>query len=115
MSFFKKLFGKNKAEQKEEQKLQQPEEQRVEQREEQKTEIKIQQPPEQKIEQEEEHIEESSDEIKLSWIAAAENPWGYHLLDLRPFSQTMISTSANQQMAMNAISYGGESGTSFLV
>lgn len=101
MSFFKKLFGKNKVEQKE--KL------REELREEPKTEIKIHQPQEQEKEQK----EESSDEIKLSWIAAAENPWGYDLLDLRPFSQTMISTSGNQQMAMNAISYGGESGTSF--
>ena len=109
MSFFKKLFGKNK------------EEQKAELSEEQKSAPKIQQPEEQKAEikipQLEEHIipedKESSDEIKLSWIAAAENPWGYELLDLRPFSQTMISTSANQQMAMNAISYGGESGTSF--
>lgn len=113
MSFFKKLFGKNKTEQeveqKAEQKIQQPEELKAEQREE----IKIQQPVKQKIEEEEEQKEESSEEIKLSWIAAAENPWGYDLLDLRPFSQTMISTSGNQQMAMNAISYGGESGTSF--
>lgn len=109
MSFFKKLFGKNK------------EEQKTELREEQKAAPKIQQPEEQKAEikipQLEEHIiqedKESSDEIKLSWIEAAENPWGHDLLDLRPFSQTMISTSGNQQMAMNAISYGGESGTSF--
>lgn len=83
MSFFKNLFGKKKEEQ--------------------------QTTQQQKVDQ----IEELSDEIILSWIPASENPWERDLLDLRPFSQTMISTSENQQMAMNAVSYNGESGTSF--
>lgn len=55
----------------------------------------------------------SSDQIELSWIPETENPWGHKLLDLRPFSQTMISTSENKEMAINAISYNAENGTSF--
>lgn len=97
MSFFKKLFGKNKPEQEQE---------------EQKVEKQVQEPnaaePKRAAQK-----EESSEETELSWIAAEENPWGHRLLDLRPFSQTMISTSENPLMATNAISYGGESGTSF--
>lgn len=55
----------------------------------------------------------SSNEVELTWINSTENPWGYKLLDLRPFTQTMISTSENQKMAENAISYNSENGTSF--
>ncbi|WP_289665729.1 ankyrin repeat domain-containing protein [Flavobacterium panacagri] len=57
--------------------------------------------------------QEESNETKLAWIKAEENPWGCELLDLRPFTQTMISTSENPIMAQNAVSYNGESGTSF--
>lgn len=91
MSFLRNLFGKNKVE------------------------PKIEQNVEPKIEQysKPEEEEEISDEIKLSWIEAAENPWGRRILDLRPFTLTMISTSQNQKMAVNAISYGSENGTSF--
>jgi len=49
----------------------------------------------------------------LPWIDPSENPWRLKLLDLRPISQTMLSTSQNPQMATNAISYGGEDGTFF--
>jgi hypothetical protein len=52
-------------------------------------------------------------EDNLPWIEASENPWGLKLLDLRPISQTMLSTSQDPQMATNAISYGGEDGTFF--
>ena len=57
--------------------------------------------------------EETNNEIVLPWINPEENPWGIKLLDLRPITQTMISTSQNQKMAENAISYGGENGTTF--
>jgi hypothetical protein len=97
MSFFKKLFGKNNPEQKQE-------EQKVEK---QVQESKATEPKRAA------QKDESPEETELSWIAAEENPWGHRLLDLRPFSQTMISTSENPLMATNAISYGGESGTSF--
>lgn len=55
----------------------------------------------------------TSDDKPFQWIEASENPWGIRVLDLRPFTQTMISTSQNPQMATNAISYGGEDGTFF--
>ncbi|MCX6317065.1 MAG: ankyrin repeat domain-containing protein [Bacteroidetes bacterium] len=49
----------------------------------------------------------------LPWIEASDNQWGIRLLDLRPISQTMVSTSTDPQMAHNAISYSAEDGTSF--
>ncbi|RZL37215.1 MAG: hypothetical protein EOO96_05465 [Pedobacter sp.] len=55
----------------------------------------------------------SSIEESLPWIEASENVWHLRLLDLRPISQTMQSTSKDPQMATNAISYGGEDGTNF--
>ena len=52
-------------------------------------------------------------EESLPWIEPSENAWGLRLLDLRPISQTMLSTSKDPQMATNAISYGGEDGMHF--
>lgn len=49
----------------------------------------------------------------LRWISPDENPWGLKVLDLRPISQTMLSTSRDSKMAENAISYGQEDGTTF--
>lgn len=57
--------------------------------------------------------ESKNSEENLPWIEPTENPWNVRLLDLRPISQTMLSTSQNQQMAVNAISYGTEDGRSF--
>jgi ankyrin repeat protein len=57
--------------------------------------------------------EDSSDDKQFQWIEASENPWGIRVLDLRPFTQTMLSSSLDPQMATNAISYGGEDGTFF--
>ncbi|WP_177735179.1 ankyrin repeat domain-containing protein [Flavobacterium inviolabile] len=57
--------------------------------------------------------EPETTEAILPWIEPSENPWNVKLLDLRPISQTMLSSSQNSQMATNAISYGGEDGTSF--
>ena len=57
--------------------------------------------------------EQSSNEIDLPWIDPADNPWGVKLLDLRPLTQTVLSTSQDPRMAENAISYGGEDGTIF--
>ena len=70
MSFFRKLFGKNKS-------------------------------------------AKMSGEIELPWIYPGDNPWGVKLLDLRPFTQTLLSTSTDPGMAANAVSYNGEDGTSF--
>lgn len=52
-------------------------------------------------------------EEDLPWINPTENPWGIRLLDLRPLSQSIISTSPDPQMARNAISYSGDDGTIF--
>ncbi|MDR0196132.1 MAG: ankyrin repeat domain-containing protein [Myroides sp.] len=54
-----------------------------------------------------------SKEKDLPWIEASQNPWNIKLLDLRPISQTMLSTSKDPLMANNAVSYSGEDGTIF--
>lgn len=51
---------------------------------------------------------------EVRWIEAADNPWGVRLLDVRPVTLTMTSTSADPQCAANAVSYGGEDGTVFV-
>lgn len=51
---------------------------------------------------------------QLNWIEANNNPWNTRLLDLRPISQNMLSTSKDPQMASNAISYNQEDGLIFL-
>jgi hypothetical protein len=61
-----------------------------------------------KKEQNQSNLEES-----LPWIESSDNPWRIKLLDLRPVTQAMLSTSSNPQMATNAVSYGGEDGTIF--
>ena len=57
--------------------------------------------------------EDKTPEYQFQWIEPADNPWGVRVLDLRPFTQTMLSTSENPQMATNAVSYGGEDGIVF--
>jgi len=52
-------------------------------------------------------------EERLLWIEPSQNPWNIRLLDLRPISQNMLSTSQNPLMASNALSYGGEDGSLF--
>ncbi len=53
-------------------------------------------------------------DISLPWIEAQDNRWGIRLLDLRPLTQTVLSTSKDPQMAENALSYNTEDGTSFI-
>ena len=50
----------------------------------------------------------------IQWIAPADNPWGVRLLDLRPVTLGMISTSADPECAAHAVSYGHEDGSSFI-
>ena len=57
--------------------------------------------------------EKKTTEYDLKWINAEQNPWGLKILDLRPISQTMLSTSKDPKMATNAISYSQEDGTTF--
>jgi hypothetical protein len=50
----------------------------------------------------------------IPWIDADQNPWGVPVLDVRPVTRRMLSTSTNPQCAVNAISFGGEDGTCFI-
>jgi hypothetical protein len=60
------------------------------------------------------HEKPSSNLPTLTWIEAGDNPWGIRLLDLRPITQGMLSTSQDPQMAANAASFGADDGTSFI-
>ncbi|MBZ5542608.1 MAG: ankyrin repeat domain-containing protein [Acidobacteriia bacterium] len=50
----------------------------------------------------------------INWVEAADNPWGVRVLDVRPVTLTMLSTSKDPQCAANAISFGQDDGTSFI-
>ena len=52
-------------------------------------------------------------EYDLKWIRPDQNPWGLKILDLKPISQTMLSSSKDPKIAANAISYSQEDGTTF--
>ncbi len=58
--------------------------------------------------------EEDKNKYNLSWIEPDDNPWEIKLLDLRPISQVVLSSSSNEEMASNAISYNQEDGLIFL-
>jgi len=60
-------------------------------------------PPEQK----------KTDLPEIDWIPAEKNQWKVPVLDVRPVTQTMLSTSTNEACAANALSYGQDDGTSF--
>jgi hypothetical protein len=51
---------------------------------------------------------------EVSWIEAADNPWGVRVLDVRPVTLTMLSTSTDLQCASNAASFGQDDGRSFI-
>ncbi len=90
MSFFSKLFGRDKKENK-------PED------------LTPYKPQEKAQVPSEEHPSDS----KLKWVETANNQWGIRVLDISPVTQHMTSTSQNPQMAKNAISYNGEDGVVF--
>ncbi|SFE63719.1 Ankyrin repeat-containing protein [Chitinophaga sp. CF118] len=54
------------------------------------------------------------EENPLPWIEPESNAWHVKLLDLRPITETMISTSTDMLMAQNAVSYNSEDGIVFL-
>lgn len=51
---------------------------------------------------------------EIQWIAPEDNPWNVRLLDLRPVTQGMISTSSDPQCAANALSFHHDDGSSFI-
>ena len=50
----------------------------------------------------------------ISWVEAADSPWGVRMLDVRPVTQTMLSTSSDPQCAANALSFEQDDGTGFI-
>ena len=55
----------------------------------------------------------SSEFPEIRWIEPTANPWGVRLLDVRPVTQGMLSTSSDPECAANAVSYGNENGSGF--
>jgi hypothetical protein len=51
---------------------------------------------------------------KVEWLDASANPWGVPVLDVRPVTQHMISSSSDPRCAANAISYSADSGACFI-
>lgn len=97
MSFFSKLFGRDKKA-------------AASQQGSKETAIPAPYQPEQKTP---EPVEEPVNKSKLKWIEASENPWGIPVLDLRPVTLNMLSTSQDPRMAKNAVSYNSEDGVVF--
>jgi Ankyrin repeats (3 copies)/Ankyrin repeat len=61
--------------------------------------------------------EENASQIPdVCWIEADDNTntWGVRVLDVRPVTLTMLSTSTDPQCASNASSFGQDDGTSFI-
>lgn len=50
----------------------------------------------------------------IGWLAPAENPWGVFVFDVRPVTLDMLSTSRDQQCAVNALSFQQDDGTGFV-
>lgn len=50
----------------------------------------------------------------ITWLEAADNPWGVRVLDLRPAGLTMLELSSDPKCASNAASFGQDDGTSFI-
>ena len=50
---------------------------------------------------------------EIRWVEAADNPWRVRMLDVRPITEHMISTSADPECAANAISFGRDDGSAF--
>lgn len=51
---------------------------------------------------------------EIPWVRAADNPWGVDVLDVRPITLTMLSTSKDPTCAANAVSYSQDDGAGFI-
>ncbi|WP_073216720.1 ankyrin repeat domain-containing protein [Massilia sp. CF038] len=58
-------------------------------------------------------VPDSAPEPGIVWVEADANPWGVPILDMRSFTQSMMSTSADPRCATNAVSYGNDDGEAF--
>lgn len=52
--------------------------------------------------------------ITCHWVEASANPWGVRVLDIRPVTLRMLSASQNPEVAVNAVSFASDDGTSFI-
>ncbi len=50
----------------------------------------------------------------VRWLGPDENPWGVPVLDVRPVTLGMISTTQHEQCALNAMSFAQDDGTGFI-
>lgn len=50
----------------------------------------------------------------LAWLSEDENPWGVRVLDVRPYTHGMLSTSNDPQCAQNAVSFFGDDGAGWI-
>jgi hypothetical protein len=50
----------------------------------------------------------------VSWVSEVDSPCGIRVLDVRPITLTMVSTSRDPDCAANAVSFGADDGTSFI-
>jgi hypothetical protein len=50
----------------------------------------------------------------IAWIPADKNPWNVPVLDVRPYTTTLLSTSSDPTCATNAVSFGQDDGTGFI-
>ncbi len=51
---------------------------------------------------------------EVAWLAAADNPWPVDVIDLRPFADSMLSTSKDESAARNLTALGASDGRQFL-
>jgi hypothetical protein len=57
--------------------------------------------------------EKKQDLPDIAWVPPGNNQWKIPVLDVRPVTQTMLSTTRNQECAKNSMSYGRDDGTGF--
>jgi len=50
----------------------------------------------------------------VAWLEDADNPWGVPVLDVRPVTQTMISSSKDPKYATNLVECSRETGTAYI-
>ncbi len=51
---------------------------------------------------------------EVKWLDLDDNPWGVPVLDVRPVTLNMLSTTGDPQCASNAASFEGDDGTGFI-
>ncbi len=56
----------------------------------------------------------SAEPPAVRWLGPDENPWRVPVLDVRPVTLGMLSTSEHQQCAVNAMSFAQDDGTGFI-